>query len=588
MAALAVGLAVIGTVAWAGWRTWQAYQHLTTAQDIAATMQSAVARDGLQSLGTLQDHAGALAHETAAAAAAADDPAVWLTSHIPWIGNNMAAVRTVAHSLDGIAQATVNVVPALRPLMDSSDWSGDHHVNVDVVQPAAEGVIQVDAAIQSAIADLKTLPRASLVAPLNDALNTFGRHITSIAEVTHPSASAAAIVLPLLGADGPRTYLVTFQNLAEVRATGGLFGFYAELQVDDGSLTLGASGSASRDIGEFQPPVAGFPDYLDVLYAGQMTRYPQDVNLTPDFPTAASIFAEMYQQKFGVQVDGVIAMDPVVASVFMQGTDPIELDYGMELTADNAPDVLLSQMYETFPGGLQLAERDAETANALRRTFSAVIDNIPNLSPKELFDDVGDLIDERRLLVWSAHPDDQDVISTTAVSGRLLPDAPGKPSVGVFLNSRTGAKLDYYLEASAELAMTGCRPDGSTELEVTVTLVNHSPLTGLPPYVLGAMNGHEIPETYLNVVFASPTGGTMGDMFVDGVEVPSIRGVDFGRHVIVGSVTLPPEVPVTVTTTIQLPDVDGTGGEAEPRIVATPVVEGFDTVARSYTQCKRP
>ena len=45
----------------------------------------------------------------------------------------------------------------------------------------------------------------------------------------------------MLGEEGERTYLVAFQNNAEVRATGGMPGSMVELTARDGRLKMGRS-----------------------------------------------------------------------------------------------------------------------------------------------------------------------------------------------------------------------------------------------------------------------------------------------------------------------------------------------------------
>ena len=63
-------------------------------------------------------------------------------------------------------------------------------------------------------------------------------------------ASYAVRLLPtMLGAEEKRTYLVLFQNNAEVRATGGIPGAFAVMTAHRGRISLGAQGS-STDIGQ--------------------------------------------------------------------------------------------------------------------------------------------------------------------------------------------------------------------------------------------------------------------------------------------------------------------------------------------------
>ena len=64
----------------------------------------------------------------------------------------------------------------------------------------------------------------------------------------------------MLGADGPRTYLMLFQNNAELRATGGIPGSFATITARNGKISLGRQGDAGT-IGRFDaPPIPLTPD----------------------------------------------------------------------------------------------------------------------------------------------------------------------------------------------------------------------------------------------------------------------------------------------------------------------------------------
>ena len=81
----------------------------------------------------------------------------------------------------------------------------------------------------------------------------------------------------MLGADGPRTYLVLFTTPSESRGLGGFVGSYAELTVDDGQL-------ASSQFGRAQD--------LDAAAAGRSARQP-----------ARTTSCERYG-RFGFDTDG--------------------------------------------------------------------------------------------------------------------------------------------------------------------------------------------------------------------------------------------------------------------------------------------
>ena len=124
----------------------------------------------------------------------------------------------------------------------------------------------------------------------------------------------------MLGSEGVRNYLVVFQNPAEARATGGIFGSYAILTADKGKFTIDNQASASRTLDDLRPAARDQLPTRRRSTASLIGQRPQDVNFTPDFPTAAQRFIQMYQLKNpGQDVDGVLAIDPVALSYMLEG-----------------------------------------------------------------------------------------------------------------------------------------------------------------------------------------------------------------------------------------------------------------------------
>ena len=136
------------------------------------------------------------------------------------------------------------------------------------------------------------------------------------------AADAAHLAPGMLGADGQRNYLLMIQNNAEVRASGGIPGALAILTLDNGKLTLGAQSSAS-ELGQMSPPLSVDPEQ-EQIYSSRLGEYMHDVNLTPDFPTAASTAQAIWEKKTGQRVDGVISLDPVALSYLLKATGPVK------------------------------------------------------------------------------------------------------------------------------------------------------------------------------------------------------------------------------------------------------------------------
>ena len=106
-----------------------------------------------------------------------------------------------------------------------------------------------DRAVNAARSRVAGIDRSDLIAPVGDAVLTLSRAPEGAAALTANGARAARLLPPMLGADGPRNYLVAFQNLAEPRATGGIFGSCALIRTDRGTISIVDHGAASRTLG---------------------------------------------------------------------------------------------------------------------------------------------------------------------------------------------------------------------------------------------------------------------------------------------------------------------------------------------------
>ena len=114
--------------------------------------------------------------------------------------------------------------------------------------------------------------------------------------------------VPALGADGPRTYLLAAQNLAEARPTGGLIGCWALLRSTRAASTWPrpASTTTSRRSREAPRPA---PDESGPLRPGpraQPERQPR-----PRLPARGRPASDLWTAQGRPAPDGVVGIDPV-------------------------------------------------------------------------------------------------------------------------------------------------------------------------------------------------------------------------------------------------------------------------------------
>src|SRR5690606_33384364 len=96
----------------------------------------------------------------------------------------------------------------------------------------------------------------------------------------------------------------------------------------------------------------------------------------------------------------------------LKATGPVTLPTGETLTSENAALVLLNEAYFRYPDP---KVQDAFFAAAAASIFDAV--KSLQGSTKDLVDAVARSVDDRRLIFWSAIPEEQAMIAETSLAG---------------------------------------------------------------------------------------------------------------------------------------------------------------------------
>jgi hypothetical protein len=208
------------------------------------------------------------------------------------------------------------------------------------------------------------------------------------------------------------------------------------------------------------------------------------------------------------------------------------------------------------------------------------------LQPAKLTAELGRAAGERRLLVWSARPAENRLLAGTVLTGVLPVSDGARPTVGIFLNDGSGAKLGYYLTQSAELTVTPeCRSDRRREMKLRVTLGSTAPRSGLAPYVLGlGLSGD--PYTVRTVVsIYSSTGGAVSRIALDGDPVSFGAGRSRRRAVGIVAVDVAPGTRRTLEATLLTGIPAGRDGTLSPRLWTTPAVNPWKQSVGLADEC---
>jgi hypothetical protein len=288
-------------------------------------------------------------------------------------------------------------------------------------------------------------------------------------------AKLLAILPDLMGADGPRTYLLLAQNNHELRATGGFISGVGVVRIDQGQITdLHFQDSYTvDDLSQPHPPP---PEPLR-RYMGTGMLVLRDANWWPDFPTSGRQVATLYHQDQGQTVDGVIAVDLTTLQLLLQATGPIQVQgYDRPVTGGN-----LQTMMMTYWEGPQLTAPGKEGADwwLHRKDFaadlmSALLSHLQQDADRDVLlamaQAMARALRERHLLVYVHDTQAQDVFQEMSWDGSL------RPSSGDFLmvvDSNVGFnKVNPNVEQTIDYAVA-LDESGAATAQLTLSYRHH-------------------------------------------------------------------------------------------------------------------
>lgn len=498
----AVAAILLGVGAWLAISLWPALGQARELQAAVAQARSSVSDLDVEAATAAIDQVAT----SASALAGSSDTVAWsVVERLPIVGTSLEAAGTVART-------TVELASTAEPLLRSLDGETSTVGRALGLLEQPEELAALRAAIDDAVAALEGYDPDTLRFGLGDAVREAQGSLPGLAQTLAGVEAAARPLAGMLGADGPRTWLVMSQNPAEIRGSGGLFNAYLIVRVTDGELEIVEASSRKQLDGEF-PRTEQIPYWTTIGLDTSMTWGPvlgewASFNIPADFPTVARLAAAGMAQR-GTPVEGVVAIDPTVIAAILAGTGPVEHE-GVTIDTDTAYDFFTSGIYEDFPGFDDVEAKDQLGMGLTYATIDAATKR--PLDGSALASALTDAITGGHLKVWSADPAEQAWLDTTPVAAAFGQD-PGMPVVG--FTNMTGGKLDVYVDRDVVIDTSRCATDGT--VTVTVDMANEVP-EGLPDYVDVTLGADQKPDssypsghttTYVTAYMA---GTTLDDM----------------------------------------------------------------------------
>lgn len=331
-----------------------------------------------------------------------------------------------------------------RPSLDSSDETKKpieslREVQKDFLQ-AQQLIGQAADSLQNA--KISLLP-SSLASKLSQAKNKMPMLEQAIGKINN----ILPLMLDMVGGNGPRRYLVVFQNSGEIRPTGGFIGSLALVDFNEGVMNVDVKDVYDLD-GQLRrcvEPPAALKKVTDCWYL-------RDANFSPDFPTAARQIAWFLELEGGPSVDGVVALNQNILIDLLGLTGPLDID-GVDFNQDNFYFRLVSEIESKRHGQTTPKKILFDLIAAIQqRVFTG--DKWP-----ELLDVLLNDMRDQNIQFYFSDGQKQKLLEDRYLAGQIKPLSEKEDYVYVVNTSLSGNKSDYFIE-QAVLHETEIKEDG--------------------------------------------------------------------------------------------------------------------------------
>ncbi len=357
----------------------------------------------------------------------------------------------------------------------------------------------------------------------------------------------------LLGNPKPITYLLLFQNNAELRPTGGFLTAYATLTLDKGKIKAGVSQDIYTLDARFNPkPPAPEPikKYLPLVYRWNL----RDMNLSPDFKISMNTFTKYYREIPGhPEADAIIAIDTELPVRILKVLGPIGVPgYGGKFSADltsryNIPQVIYALENIITRPTYEIRQGRKSILGPLMQSMLANMMNSPKSKWPEFFNIFTDSIRQKHLLMYFFDQDKQQAAEALGAAGRIV----SYNGDYLHLNDTNfaGAKSNLFVKPEVKQEIT-FNPDGSLKKKLILTYRNATPASNCN-LEAGQLCLNGVLRDWLRIYV--PKGSKL--ISFKGSEVDPKTSEDLGKTVFEGFFTIAPESLKRLEITYQTPPV---------------------------------
>jgi len=505
-------------------------------------------------------------------------PLLDVAAAIPQVGDAMGELDHIVSAMDLSARAAVGALSVIEDALGGGLITDDPEdpdasiIDLARLQKAARTIVQTGDAARAVLAELRQIDLGNLPGRARPRVTRAIRQARDAIEQIETAERGFAVLPSILGADGPRNYLIGFQNPAEQRGTGGAILQFKVLSLDAGRFELGDI-EGGEDAGTVYNIDQDRRTYdIPLPEDAWLVRQIEDAqrfgnaNWSPDWALSAQLMIEYAytsaRENDDLEVptfDGFIVVDPRAVEKMMPAVGAFTTKKSKDtITPRNVVNFLLYTAYGKYPNQ---GERRRALAQIVNAFFGRALRS-PRL--EEFASGMGEALTQKRVQIWMKDPAAQRFVEFMDWDGGIK-RARGADYVYVVEQNVGGNKLDYFdaHSNSVDVTIEGDSARVSTEMRI------HNGIFGPQPnWVVGDVGPLHRPMMSLYV----PGTAELLDWEVEGERVdapaPAVwsggrpsEHLEAGKRVWTATLNLPAGEDGAIRYDYRVPSVVKTRGE---------------------------
>jgi hypothetical protein len=282
-----------------------------------------------------------------------------------------------------------------------------------------------------AIINLNKVEADGFLSPVKTQIDQVKGKLIEASSLLSEATVVSQLAPEFFGYPSKSTFLVMFENNAELRPTGGFLGTYGILQTENGDVAR----FDSHDIYHMDEPMeAGHllaivpPDPIK-KYLNQ-TWYMRDANWWPNWPTSAAQIIWFYNKEnallpvknqinnFSGNFNGVIAVTPDFVTSLLDLTGPITID-GEQFNKDNFSDLLEYKVEEDFSSEQVSSWQRKEIIGKILAAMKEKLFNLDYSLWPSVMAKINEAVKEKNILVYSPNAYDESLVQNLGAAGEI-------------------------------------------------------------------------------------------------------------------------------------------------------------------------